>query len=288
MMSILALPLLRVFTLLFVCLFPISVNALPAHSNVPGGIAIVRLPMSLQAESQPKAWFQNRPVWVARQNDQWVALVGLGLDLPVGTHTLQVGGKARENVSFEVVEKRYPEQHITLKDTRRVDLSADDQARAAKESAKIGEIKLVWREMESATQYYTLPVEGRISGRFGVRRFFNGKPRAPHSGLDIAAPLGAPVKAMDKGIVIDVGDYFFNGKTVFIDHGNGLISMSCHLDHYTVQTGEQIKQGQVIGLVGKTGRASGPHLHLSVILNGVTVDPALFLPRVQAGGKRKK
>ena len=287
-MSTLATRVLRVFALLLVSVFPCLVNALPAHSNVPGGIAIVRLPASLQGQTRPEAWFQNRPLWVARQNDQWVVLVGLGLDLPVGTHILQVGTQAKENVSFEVIEKRYPEQHITLKDTRRIDLSADDQARAAKESAKIGEIKLVWRPMESATQYYILPVEGRISGRFGARRFFNGEPRAPHSGLDIAAPLGTPVKAMDKGVVIDVGDYFFNGNTVFIDHGNGLISMSCHLDHYTVQTGEQIKQGQVIGLVGKTGRASGPHLHLSVILNGVTVDPAMFLPHVATGSKKRK
>ena len=110
-----------------------------------------------------------------------------------------------------------------------------------------------------------------------MRRFFNGEPRSPHAGFDIAAARGSPVKANAGGIVLASDDYFFNGKTVFVDHGNGLISMYCHLERIDVQPGEAVSKGQRLGLSGMTGRATGPHLHWSVILNGALVDPQLFV-----------
>jgi murein DD-endopeptidase MepM/ murein hydrolase activator NlpD len=132
---------------------------------------------------------------------------------------------------------------------------------------------------EDADTSFVLPADGRLTGRFGVRRFFNGEPRSPHAGFDIAAARGSPVKANAEGIVLASDDYFFNGKTVFVDHGNGLISMYCHLDRIDVQPGEAVSKGQRLGLVGMTGRATGPHLHWSVILNGAMVDPELFVSR---------
>jgi hypothetical protein len=99
------------------------------------------------------------------------------------------------------------------------------------------------------TPSFVLPADGRLTGRFGVRRFFNGEPRSPHAGFDIAAARGSPVKANAEGIVLASDDYFFNGKTVFVDHGNGLISMYCHLDRIDVQPGEAVSKGQRLGLV---------------------------------------
>jgi murein DD-endopeptidase MepM/ murein hydrolase activator NlpD len=130
---------------------------------------------------------------------------------------------------------------------------------------------------------FVLPAEGRLSGRFGVRRFFNGEARSPHAGFDIAAPRGAAVRANAHGVVLAVDDYFFNGKTVFVDHGNGLISMYCHLDAIEVVPGERVGKGQRLGRSGMSGRATGPHLHWSVVLNGAMVDPELFVQTGRRG-----
>ena len=105
----------------------------------------------------------------------------------------------------------------------------------------------------------------------------NGKPRAPHAGLDVAIGTGTPVLAPGDGVVLDTGDYYFCGKTMFIDHGNGLLSLFCHLSEHTNKVGDSVRKGQAVARSGATGRASGPHLHWSIYLNGVSVEPELFI-----------
>ena len=264
--------------LLFSCVLPGIALALPTASNVPGGVALIGLGATASNEAPPRAWLGERQVLVAAENGQWTAVVGLALDLLPGRHELRVStGYSQKALHFEVGSKHYPEQRITLKDSSKVQLSPADEERAVREIETIQALKRHWRDADDSNSNFILPAQGRLASRFGLRRVFNGEPRAPHSGLDLAVARGTPIKASAHGKVLATGDYFFNGKTVFIDHGEGLISMYCHLERIDVQAGESVGQGQPLGRSGMSGRASGPHLHWSVVLNGVMVDPELFI-----------
>ena len=267
---------------LLILTMPLLAHAsLPKASNVPGGVAIVPLGSVSIGADKPQTWLGDKPVLVTSDHDQWYAVVGLPLDMTPGPHELSVkiGGETKSE-SFTVNPKSYPEQHITLKDKSKVELSAADLARAEREIAAIKQLKLHWRAAQDTDMDFIVPAEGKLASRFGLRRFFNGEARAPHVGLDVAVARGTPVKATAQGTVLAVGDYFFNGKTVFVDHGNGLITMYCHLDRIDVQAGEPVSKAQLLGLSGMTGRATGPHLHWSVVLNGAMIDPELFIPPV--------
>ena len=261
--------------------FALPAKAAVMNLPVPGGVAVI--PLGLTSASRPQASFGDRPLWVTRAGAEWQAIVGLPLDLPTGPQTITVeSSEGARTIAFSVGPKRYPAQHIRLKDDSKVTLAEADEARALQEIDEIQALKRHWRATDPGDETdtrFTHPATGRIASRFGLQRFFNGEPRAPHAGLDIAVPRGTPVRAMAHGVVLGVGDYFFNGKTVFVDHGNGLISMVCHLDQIAVTRGQPIAAGQTLGLSGMTGRASGPHVHWSVILNGAMVDPDLFTDR---------
>ena len=265
---------------LFVLAFPLLAHAsLPLSSNVPGGVAIIPLGSVSTSAETPQTWFGDQPVLVTSDHNQWYAVVGLPLDVAPGSHELRAKiGDETKSLDFVVNAKHYPEQHITLEDTSKIELSAEDEARADRELAVIQELKHHWRAAQDTDLALILPVKGKLASRFGLRRFFNEEPRAPHAGLDMAVALGTPVKASARGTVLAVDDYFFNGRTIFVDHGNGLITMYCHLERIDVKTGETVRKGQRIGLSGMTGRATGPHLHWSVVLNGAMVDPELFIP----------
>jgi len=252
--------------------------ALPKSSNVPGGVALVALGKASAKSGKPQAWLGEQAVLVTADKKKWVAVVGLPLDIQPGSHQLKVQiGDELKAQTFKVKAKKYPEQHITIEDKGKVELSPENEARAVREIATIKQIKLHWRDAQETDLAFMIPAKGRLSGNFGLRRIFNGEPRSPHAGLDVAVARGTPIKASAQGTVLAVDDYFFNGKTIFVDHGNGLITMYCHLDQFDVQTGDAVSKGQQLGLSGMTGRASGPHLHWSVVLNGAMVDPALFI-----------
>ncbi len=264
--------------LLCALLFTLSAEAaaLPRALAVPGGVAIIELGESAQ---KPDAYYGKREVMVKHDGQQWLALVGLPLTTKPGTHTLrlfQQPGKAT-TLTFKVNDKRYEEQHITLKNKRMVDPTAEDLKRIRGEQARSRKAFASWDKSRGAQLDFLTPVSGRLSGTFGKKRFFNEQPRSPHSGLDIAAARGTPVQAPAAGKVIETGNYFFNGNTIFIDHGEGLVTMYCHLDTIGVTKGQEVKQGEVIAQVGMTGRVTGPHLHWSVSMNNSRIDPALFL-----------
>jgi murein DD-endopeptidase MepM/ murein hydrolase activator NlpD len=263
------------FGLLTAALAPVTAAA--TDSDVPGGV--VFLPIDAPADSRPMAWYQGRRVMVLRRTDAWQAVVGVPLDTRPGHQTLQVkAGERDTKYSFFIKDKHYATQRLTIKDLRKVEPTAKDLVRIDNEQRIIDAAKAHWRELTEVPLTLTPPASGEFSSPFGLRRFFNNKQRNPHSGLDIAAPAGAPVHAAAAGEVVTTGNFFFNGNTVFIDHGQGFLTMYCHLHDIQVKEGHKVAAGDRIGHVGQTGRATGPHLHLGVILNQTLVDPALFLP----------
>ncbi|MFT7556648.1 MAG: murein DD-endopeptidase MepM/ murein hydrolase activator NlpD, partial [Planctomycetota bacterium] len=176
-----------------------------------------------------------------------------------------------------VVNKEYATQHITIENKRKVNPYASDMERILREKKIKKKARATYTKKTVDTDFL-LPVEGIQTGSYGKRRFFNGQARQPHSGMDIAADEGVPVAAPSDGTVIETGDFFFSGNMVYIDHGQGLITLFAHLSEINVERNQQIKKGQILGKVGSTGRVTGPHLHWSLGLNGNWVDPALFLP----------
>jgi murein DD-endopeptidase MepM/ murein hydrolase activator NlpD len=217
-----------------------------------------------------------------RHEKQWAAIIGLPLTVAPGRQTVQVqyGTAAPQAVSFMVHDKHYAEQHLTLSNKRMVEPNAEDLQRIAREQARTEAALAHWSEPGPALLTFLKPVAGEFSSPFGLRRFFNKQPRKPHGGLDIAAPQGTPIRAPAEGRVLDTGHFFFNGKTVFLDHGHGVITMYCHLHEIAVTPGQRVARGTMIGTVGMTGRVTGAHLHWSVSLNRAFVDPQLFLSPV--------
>ncbi|MBI5463031.1 MAG: peptidoglycan DD-metalloendopeptidase family protein [Gammaproteobacteria bacterium] len=266
----------RILPLIFV-LFPLLAQALPRAEAVPGGIAIVPLGESTHA---PQARYGGNRVLVSHDNGQWYAVVGLSLATKPGQHTLEINpGKGwSERRTFSVADKAYVTQRLTIQDKRKVEPNAADLERIRLEAVRIDKALSRYSEQASVPTDFLQPTAGVRSSSFGSRRIFNGQPRKPHSGMDIAADAGAPIQAPAAGVVIDSGDFFFNGNTVFIDHGQGLITLYCHLSRIDVKPGDRVQAGERIGAVGMTGRVTGPHLHWGVSLNDARVDPRLFLP----------
>ncbi len=252
-------------------------SPVPRAAPVPGGVARIALGASA---APPRARFGKDRVLVTREGDEWFALVGIPLATKAGSR-LQVevthAGSASERFEIGVGPKQYAAQHLKVPRDQ-VDLSPEDLARYERERAHLAAVLGTFSDTAPATLAMVQPAPGRRSGTFGLRRYFNGQPRSPHTGMDIAAPAGTPVVAANAGRVIDTGDYFFPGRTVILDHGQGLLSLYAHLSEIETSVAEAVAAGAPIGKVGATGRVTGPHLHFSVYLNTVAVDPALFLP----------
>lgn len=238
-------------------------------SAVPGGIA--RIPLGKDATAR----VGEARVLVMKR----VAIVGVPLLAEAGS-TINVdiehADGRRDTARIVVAPKRYPEQHLTIP-PERADLSTEELEQFERERERLTKLLRTFSNATPASLDLVPPAPGRRTGSFGSRRIINGAPRNPHSGLDIAAAAGTPVVATASGRVIDTGSYFFLGQAVMLDHGQGLISLYAHLRRIDVRTGEAVKAGAPIGEVGATGRATGPHLHFAVYLNGTAVDPRILL-----------
>ncbi len=245
-------------------------------SAVPGGVARIGLGAS---ERAPQARLGSRRVLVMREGGEWVALVGIALAAKPGSKlrvAAEHAGGRHERFEIDVAPKAYASQNLKVPPDQ-VDLSAQDLARHEREQAHLENVLRTFTDSPPATLAMLQPAAGQRLSTFGVRRYFNGKARNPHAGMDIAAAAGTPVVAANAGRVIDTGNYFFLGRTIVLDHGQGLLSLYAHLKAGDTGLAQAVSAGTPIGEMGATGRVTGPHLHFSVYLNAAAVDPALFL-----------
>jgi murein DD-endopeptidase MepM/ murein hydrolase activator NlpD len=258
----------------------VAAQQVPHAQSVPGGVVVLTLGDAGSGSGAPRAEFHDLRVMVIRQDAKWKAVIGLPLKLAPGEYHVSatLADGSRHSYPFTVVAKNYPTQYITLKNNRRVDLTKAELERYYRDVKQIKRAKDTWSNVATPPLRLQLPVRGGwISSEFGLRRFFNKQPRSPHAGIDLAVPVGTPVRAPAAGVVLETENFFFTGNTIFLDHGQGLITMYCHLSKFKVKPGERVQRGQIIAESGATGRVTGPHLHWSVILNHALVDPTDFL-----------
>lgn len=253
----------------------------PNPRVVAGGLATIALG---PGPKPPAVRFRGVPVLVVGSPAGWTAVVGIGLSEKPGPAEIDVtpaagdGRTVARRLAFVVEPVSYAEQHLKVAPGK-VDLSKEDLARFQREKARQDEVLATFTPAPPESLALVQPVPGRRSSSFGLRRFFNGQPRNPHGGMDIAAPVGTPVVAAGAANVVDTGDYFFNGNTIWLDHGSGLLTLYCHLARIDVKPGQRVAAGEPIGAVGATGRVTGPHLHFSVVLNRALIDPELLLAK---------
>lgn len=243
-------------------------HALPRADAVPGGVALVPV-MHMSGVT-----YEGRQVMVQAASNGLIAVVGIPLSASPGTHQLETPAGP---VDFRVTSKDYKVQRLTIENKRKVNPYAEDMDRIRRERSEMNAAFNTFSTPANVDTRFIAPADGVMSSSFGLRRILNDQPRNPHSGMDIAAPEGTPILAPADGKVVATGDYFFNGNTVILDHGQGLITLYCHMNTIDVSTGDELKKGEQLGRVGQTGRVTGAHLHWSVSLNNARVNPALFL-----------
>lgn len=256
-------------------LFALPINAAITNAPVPGGIKV--LPLS--SKKTPTVYYHGKRVAIKQTDSGYQAVIGISLEAKEQNQLVTQTKPTAKRYHFSLNKKAYRIQRLTIKNKRKVTPHEKDQARIDFEEKDLIKTLAHWQNDNPFIQNYIAPVKGPITSTFGLKRVYNGIPKAPHTALDIAAKSGTPVVAVADGQVINLHHRFFTGNTIIIDHGQGVMSLYAHLSAFKVKNGETVKQGQVIGLVGKTGRVTGAHLHWGMFLNQTAVDPLLFVIR---------
>jgi len=263
----------------------ISVSA-EARAKQPGELVVLTLSMP-DASAVPHVHAFDRvllPYQVAPTT--WRVLLGIDLETKPGTYavTIDAGASrpaAKTTYSLAVRAKTFPTRTLNVDDAF-VNPPASAEARIASDAARLAEI---WQHASSAQLWlgpFVRPVPQQANSAFGTRSVYNGQPRSPHSGADFLSPAGTPVKAPNAGAIVLADDLYYTGNTVVIDHGLGLFSLFAHLEKINVKDGQRVATGDVVGLVGATGRVTGPHLHWMVRVGGARVDPLSLLAMLGA------
>lgn len=254
--------------------------ALPKSAPYPGGIEVVKL--NIESKTEPHAYYVKQRAMVINHNGRWFAIIGIPLKAKAGKHRLLLkSANAKHYVYFNVVDKEYPLRHITITDKSKVTPPPKLRRKIAKQTKLFRKILATYTPTSKVYFDFKLPVKGRFSSGFGIRRIYNKVKPGRHTGLDIAAAKGTPIKAAADGKILATEDFVLTGNTVFVDHGQGLITYYCHMSSVDVKPGQWVTQGQLLGKVGSTGRVTGPHLHWGVTLNKTKVNPLLFVVKKQ-------
>jgi murein DD-endopeptidase MepM/ murein hydrolase activator NlpD len=242
-----------------------------------GSAVRVKLPNEPRLKSVQVIW-QKKRVPAFHVDDLWTTILGIDLDAEPGEHraeavvTMDDGRVDRREITVNVLAKKFPTSQLNV-DERFIELSKANLDRANRESK---EAEAIYRRITTDVvpeEPFTVPIPGGTGTNFGERRIFNGEPRAPHSGADLRATTGTPVHATNRGRVVLAKVLFFTGNTVILDHGLGIYSLYAHLSRIDVKRGEIVKNGQIVGLAGATGRVTAPHLHWGMRVQGARVDP---------------
>jgi murein DD-endopeptidase MepM/ murein hydrolase activator NlpD len=235
----------------------------------PGDVFVI----NINSKNTPTAHFQGRSVNFYQANKGYKALGFVDINTQPGQYPLTINHSSqRITYNVAVKFKKFPVKNITLK-SEEVFLSPENEKRADAEEAQL---KSIWSRITRRplwTDNFIKPIQSDITSPFGVKRIINKKKESRHRGTDYRAKTGTPIMSINAGIVALYDDHFFGGNTVVINHGLGLYSVYLHLSQTSVLNGDRVKKGDILGLVGSTGRSSGPHLHLSVKLNGESVNP---------------
>jgi murein DD-endopeptidase MepM/ murein hydrolase activator NlpD len=270
---------LKKIKLLLLLLLPIEVlaNLNIINTPIPGGIAVVDFQTN---HFNPKAFYSRVPVYVQHiKKTHWQAIIGIPLLAKIGEKQLIIKGFSTQKIPFNIKDYAYKEQHITLTGSKKkyVNPNIAHIDRIKREQPILSKARKIFSAYTRSAENFIRPVSGITTSPFGFKRFYNGQARRPHTGLDYAGKTGTNIKATASGKIIINDEFFFNGNAVFIDHGQGLISVYIHLDKSLVKLGQQVKQGDVIGTIGQTGRSTGPHLHFGVYLNQTVINPNLLI-----------
>ena len=242
-------------------------------ADVPqGSLVMGTLPKGAQARFDGHA---------LRADGSGQIVFGIGRDAtsPQTVDVRLADGSLRK-IDIAISKRDWPIQRVNGVPDNTVNPPPAIAARIARENARIVAARRADTDGTGFAQAFEWPVQGRVSGRFGNQRIFNGTPKSPHSGMDIAATQGTPIRAPADGVVtLAEPAFFLTGGTVMLDHGHGVSSNFLHMSRIDVKPGDAVKQGQVLGAVGMTGRATGPHLHWGMTWFDVKIDPLLVLER---------
>jgi murein DD-endopeptidase MepM/ murein hydrolase activator NlpD len=234
-----------------------------------GGLVIVTL------QPDARALYDGRTL--AQYKDQIV--LGFGRDAPLNQSVFFTRGETARAVDFKLAPRAYVEQRIEGLPPAFVTPPAEALEKIKREAASKRKARSELTLRGGFAEAFIWPVAGRITGVYGSRRFYNGEPRRPHYGIDIAAPAGTPIKAPATGrVTLASPDMYFEGGLIFLDHGLGVTSVFMHLETLAVKVGDEVAQGHIIGTVGSTGRSTGPHLDWRMYWADQRIDPALLAP----------
>ncbi|MED5430501.1 MAG: M23 family metallopeptidase [Pseudomonadota bacterium] len=268
---------LKKIIIVLVFIFPLNSDSSsffkPEYLNVPGGIFFHEIPVE---KFKSGIFINNTRILTKQVNDKFYLIYGIPYGTPSGNQSINIVDRVSENtVNFFLKKRIFEKQYIKVS-KKYSEPSSSDVKRIIKEQKILKSHRNTWSSVNPDINFI-YPVEGIITGVFGTERYYNGKKGRYHNGIDIAAKMNDPIVAPSAGRVIVVGDFFYNGKFIYIDHGKGLLSIFIHLNEILVKKGESVKKGDEIGKIGTSGRSTGPHVHWSVMLNQTYIDPMIFI-----------